>query len=180
MWKSSNIKIINDDITTQKVDIIINAANVSLFGGGGVDGAIHKAAGPELQEECKFFNGCPIGEARITRAYNLPSKYIIHTPGPIWRGGFFDEKKLLQNSYTNSLKKAIEVNAKSIAFPSISTGGHNFPPEIASEIALTTIYKVLNDEENEIKNVFIVCISEKTMKHYQKTYEKLFKISSTI
>ncbi len=173
MWNWNKLNIIKGDITEQEVDVIVNAANVSLLGGKGVDGAIHKAAGPELLKECKKFHGCPTGEARLTMGYNLPSKYIIHTPGPIWRGGFFDEQSLLKNSYVNSLKKAIEVKAKTIAFPSISTGGHKFPLELASEIAVSTIFEVLSSEENEIENVYIVCTNDETIKQYQKIKRQL-------
>nr|WP_320047919.1 macro domain-containing protein [uncultured Ilyobacter sp.] len=173
MWEWSKLSIIKGDITKQKADVIVNAANVSLLGGGGVDGAIHRAAGPELLKECKKFHGCPTGEARVTKAYNLDAKYIVHTPGPIWRGGFFDEQSLLRKSYVSSLKKAIELKAKSIAFPSISTGGHKFPLEIASEIALNTISEVLSSEENEIENVYIVCKSEDTFSQYEESESKL-------
>jgi O-acetyl-ADP-ribose deacetylase (regulator of RNase III) len=173
MWEWSKITIVKGDITKQKADVIVNAANVSLLGGGGVDGAIHKAAGAELLKECKKFHGCPTGEARVTKGYNLNTKYIVHTPGPIWRGGFFDEQNLLRKSYISSLKKAIELKAKSIAFPSISTGGHKFPLDMASEIALATISEVLSKEENEIENVYIVCKSEDTFDQYEKSKKKM-------
>ncbi|ADO84497.1 macro domain-containing protein [Ilyobacter polytropus] len=173
MWDWSKLSIVRGDITKQKADVIVNAANVSLLGGGGVDGAIHKAAGPELLKECKKFHGCPTGEARVTKAYNLNAEYIIHTPGPIWRGGFFDEESLLRKSYVSSLKKAIELKVKSIAFPSISTGGHKFPLDTASEIALNTISEFLNSEENEIENIYIVCKSEDTFNQYEESKRKL-------
>lgn len=173
MWKWDKLNIIKGDITKQKADVIVNAANVSLLGGGGVDGAIHKAAGPELLKECKKFHGCPTGESRVTKGYNLNAKYIVHTPGPIWRGGFFDEQNLLRKSYVSSLKKAIELDAKSIAFPSISTGGHKFPLEMASEIALRTISDFLSSEENEIETVYIVCKSDDTFNQYEQIKGKM-------
>lgn len=174
MWKNwDKINIIKGNITEQEVDAIVNAANVSLLGGGGLDGAIHKAAGPDLLKECKKFHGCPIGEARSTGGYNLPSEYIIHTPGPIWRGGYFDEEEFLKKSYVSSLKLALELGIKTIAFPSISTGGHKFPVELASEIALGTIFEILNNNENQIEQIYIVCRSDETFTAYENSKKKL-------
>jgi O-acetyl-ADP-ribose deacetylase (regulator of RNase III) len=173
MWNWDKINILKGDITKQEVDVIVNAANVSLLGGGGLDGAIHKTAGPGLLKECKKFHGCPTGEARSTGGYDLPSKYVIHTPGPIWRGGYFDEEELLKKSYVSSLKLALELEVKTIAFPSISTGGHKFPVELASEIALSTIVEILSDNENHIENVYIVCRSDETFTGYENTKKKL-------
>lgn len=159
------LEIIIGDITTQRVDAIVNAANTSLLGGGGVDGAIHLAAGPELLKECRTLGGCQTGEAKITKGYLLPAKYVIHTPGPIWRGGESKEDKLLENSYRNSLLLAEEHNIKTIAFPSISTGVYHFPIERAAKIALTTINSFLAAHDSLEKVVF-VCFDQNTYQQY--------------
>ncbi len=133
------IKIIQGDITRQNVDVIVNAANCSLLGGGGVDGAIHRAAGPGLVEECRKFGGCPTGEAVITGAYKLPCRYVIHTPGPVWNGGKNNEEQLLKNCYLNSLCLAAGKKLAAIAFPCISTGIYRFPEKQAAKIAIETV-----------------------------------------
>lgn len=170
----TRIEIVKGDITTQRVDAIVNAANESLLGGGGVDGAIHRAAGPELLEECRGLNGCPTGEAKVTKGYKLPAKHVIHTVGPIWRGGDNDEDRLLANCYKNSLKLASENNVKSIAFPSISTGVYGYPIELASRIALTEIQNFLKATK-EIEKVVIICFGEEDFQTYQKAYKELNK-----
>ncbi|MBS4034504.1 MAG: O-acetyl-ADP-ribose deacetylase [Ignavibacterium sp.] len=161
------IEVQHGDITKCKVDAIINAANTSLLGGGGVDGAIHRAAGPQLLEECRELNGCPTGEAKITKGYNLPSKFVIHTVGPVWNGGNKNEDNLLANCYRNSLKIAVEYGIKSIAFPAISTGVYRFPLERATGIAITEVMKFLKNNES-IDNVIFIYFDERTYEAYEK------------
>jgi O-acetyl-ADP-ribose deacetylase len=165
----SSIIPVQGDITKQNVDAIVNAANSTLLGGGGVDGAIHRAAGRELYEECKKLNGCNIGEAKITPGFHLPAKYIIHTVGPVWQGGDKSEDELLADCYKNSLRLAVENGIKTIAFPAISTGVFSFPAERAAGIAVKEVKNFLN-EHKEIEKVYFVCYDEKT---YQIYFEML-------
>lgn len=167
------VKIIEGDITKQEVDAIVNAANNSLLGGGGVDGAIHRAAGPELLEETRKIGGCPTGEARVSKGYRLPAEWVIHTVGPVWAGGHKNEEKLLANCYRNSLKAAAEYGVKTMAFPSISTGAYGFPLERATEIALVETKKYLETNENPEKVVF-VCFGEKALKTYLEVFNRVF------
>jgi len=159
------LMVIKDDITTQIVDAIVNAANTSLLGGGGVDGAIHRAAGPELLQECRKLNGCKTGEAKITGGYRLPAGKVIHTVGPIWHGGVNGEDELLASCYRNSLRIAAENDIKSIAFPSVSTGVYRFPVERAAKIAISEINKFLNTNKS-IEKVVMVCFDDKTYQAY--------------
>ena len=145
-----SIKVYQGDITTLAVDAIVNAANRTLLGGGGVDGAIHRAAGKELLAECRTLNGCETGEAKITGGYKLPAKHVIHTVGPVWHGGKNNEDQLLENAYANSLKLAAQNDLKSIAFPAISTGVYGFPKERAANIAVATIKSFLEDHDMEV------------------------------
>lgn len=161
------INMVQGDITRAQVDAIVNAANTTLMGGGGVDGAIHRAAGPGLYLACRKFNGCPTGEARITSGFNLPARYIIHTPGPIWHGGDGNERQLLANSYRNSLRLAEEHGCRSVAFPSISTGVYAFPLELAASIALTTIRDFL-DTAAVVETVTMVCYDPQTLAAYRQ------------
>jgi len=161
------ISIIIGDITKQEIDAIVNAANTSLLGGGGVDGAIHRAAGKQLLEECKTLGGCPTGEARITKGYNLKAKYVIHTAGPVWNGGKYGERDKLANCYKNSLALAAKYKIKSIAFPSVSTGVYRFPVEEACRIALKEI-KCFLKNNTSIEKVVIVCFDKNTFDEYEK------------
>ena len=160
------IELIRGDITQLNVDAIVNAANESLLGGGGVDGAIHRAAGRELLEECRKIGGCPTGEARITKGYNLLAKYIIHTVGPIWRGGHKDEIDYLRNAYLNSLKLATSNNLETIAFPNISTGVYGFPKSSVAEIAVNAVKNYL-DKNRLPKKVIFVCFDEENYEIYR-------------
>ena len=170
----NRLTIILWDITNLKVDAIVNAANKTLLGGGGVDGAIHKAAGPGLLEECRKLGGCNTGEAKITSGYNLPARYVIHTVGPVWHGGNDGEDELLAQCYRNSLKLAVDKGIKTIAFPSISTGAYNFPVERAARIALMEIGKFLKNDDS-LEKVSIVCFDERTLEAYQDAFSEVFE-----
>ena len=167
------IEIKEGDITKELVDAIVNAANTSLLGGGGVDGAIHRAAGPQLLEETRKIGGCPTGEARATKGYRLPAKWVIHTVGPIWAGGTKNEDVLLANCYRNSLKTARDLGVKTIAFPSISTGAYGYPLDRATEIALKETKKFL-DANKAISKVVFVCFGPKALNTYKEVAEKVF------
>jgi len=166
----NKIELIQGDITQLKVDAIVNAANKTLLGGGGVDGAIHKAAGPELLEECKTLNGSRTGEAKITKGYKLPAKYVIHTVGPVWNGGNNNEIKLLTNCYLNSLKLASRHGLQTIAFPNISTGVYRFPKDKAADIAIATVTDYLKKDDT-IDKVYFVCFDDENYEIYKEKLE---------
>ncbi len=169
---AGRIEILQGDITRQVVDAIVNAANTSLLGGGGVDGAIHRAAGIELLEECRGLGGCPTSEAKITRGYRLPAKWVIHTVGPVWRGGANREDELLASCYRNSLLLAGKHGLKTVAFPSISTGAYGFPVERASSIALSEIRTFLASNKMPAK-VIVVCFDARTYEAYQSALRRV-------
>lgn len=170
------IKTVLGDITQiDYVDAIVNAANESLLGGSGVDGAIHRTAGPELLEECRKLGGCKTGEAKLTKGYNLPCKYVIHTVGPIWNGGIDEEASKLANCYYNSLLVAATNGIRSIAFPSISTGIYHFPVQLAARIAISTINRFLEENPKLIDFVYLVLFDERTEKIYENEISKLYE-----
>ncbi|MFC2104170.1 O-acetyl-ADP-ribose deacetylase [Bacteroidota bacterium] len=161
------IELVKGDITKMGVDAIVNAANKSLLGGGGVDGAIHRSAGPELLEECKSLNGCETGEAKITQSYLLRAKFIIHTVGPVWNGGEKNESELLANCYKNSLQLALNKKLKTVAFPNISTGVYHFPKTMAAGIAMRTVNNFLK-ENKKIDTVYFVCFDDENYNIYKE------------
>lgn len=160
------LEIVEGDITTLAVDAIVNAANESLAGGGGVDGAIHRAAGPGLLQECRTLGGCPTGEARITAGYNLPARHVIHTVGPVWRGGTADEDALLASCYRRSLELAAARGLETVAFPAISTGVYRFPPERAASIAARTVVDFLAGHERPTRVIFC-CFGKESAEAYR-------------
>ena len=166
------IRIIQGDITKLKVDAIVNAANNSLLGGGGVDGAIHRAAGPELLNETRKIGGCPTGEARVSKGYKLPAPWVIHTVGPIWRGGGQNEERLLAGCYRSSLRAAVEKGAKTVAFPAISTGVYGFPLKRATEIAMKESLDFL-EKEDSLAQVTFVCFGDEALSTYEEVFSSL-------
>jgi O-acetyl-ADP-ribose deacetylase (regulator of RNase III) len=173
----NRIEVVEGDITKQDVDAIVNAANTTLLGGGGVDGAIHRAAGPELLEECRKLGGCATGQAKITKGYRLAAKYVIHTVGPVWRDGEHGEDELLAGCYRNSLALAEQHGARTIAFPAISTGAYGFPPEPAARIAATETKKFL-DKNPRIETVVFVCFGKDSYEIYRKMVSEVLDESA--
>ena len=168
IWENTELLAVRGDITKDHgVQAIVNAANTSLLGGGGVDGAIHRAAGPELLEECRTLHGCETGEAKITKAYRLPCDYVIHTPGPRWKGGNHDERELLASCYYSSLQLAEDYGIRSIAFPSISTGVYHFPLQEAAQIAVWTVREYVTQNPELLDKVLWVLFDETTYSVYQ-------------
>lgn len=164
------IFVVKGDITKMHVDAIVNAANTTLLGGGGVDGAIHRATGKELLEECKQLGGCPTGSAKITKGYKLPAKYVIHAVGPVWRGGHYNEDELLASCYKTSMQLAVEHQCKSIAFPNISTGVYGFPKQRAAEI----VHKTITDSCENIPysmDVYFVVFDDENLNLYEKLFQ---------
>lgn len=160
------------DITCEQTDAIVNAANTSLLGGGGVDGAIHRAAGPELLKACRELHGCATGDAKITPAFNLPARYVIHTPGPVWRGGEHGEDELLRSSWRTSLQRAEENGLETVSFPSVSTGIYGFPLQRAAHIAMQTVKDFLA-ESTHVKTVTVVAFDDRTAQAYQHALDAL-------
>ncbi len=170
----NRVAVIEADITKQQVDAIVNAANNSLLGGGGVDGAIHRAAGSELYEECKKLNGCETGDAKITKGYKLSAKWVIHTVGPVWQGGNYGEDELLASCYRRSLELAEQHFIHTIAFPAISTGVYGFPLERATKIAASEVSNFLQ-RNSSIEQVIFVCFSKTAYECYSKAIEEIMK-----
>ncbi len=176
-WKRGEIMSLylwKGDITKIRCEAIVNAANKTLLGGGGVDGAIHRAAGPLLLEECRQLGGCETGDSKITKGYNLPAKYVIHAVGPVWHGGKDNEDELLKSAYLSSLKWCVDYNIKSVAFPAISTGVYGFPIERATYVAINAVKEFVKDNEYP-KDVIFVTYSERDFNVYKKIMDEVLK-----
>ncbi|MFC3322247.1 O-acetyl-ADP-ribose deacetylase [Mesorhizobium cantuariense] len=174
MNDSPRIQVHIDDITKLAVDAIVNAANTSLLGGGGVDGAIHRAAGRELEFECRMLNGCKIGEAKITKGYKLPARHIIHTVGPVWQGGGKGEAELLASCYTSSLELAAANDCRTVAFPAISTGVYRYPKDEATRIAVDTVSRFIGEKKLP-ETIIFCCFDDQTAEIYRQAVAALRK-----
>lgn len=170
---ATEVSVVEGDITTMAFDAIVNAANPSLLGGGGVDGAIHRAAGPDLLEECRSLRGCETGEAKITRGYNLPARHVIQTVGPVWRGGGEGEPELLAACYRDSLARAREIGARTIAFPAISTGIYGYPVADAAGIAAGTVADEVARRPDAFDTIALVCFSPEAAAQYRRALENV-------
>lgn len=179
MIGDTRLSIVRGDITTQQVDAIVNAANSGLRGGGGVDGAIHRRGGPQIMEECRKIvaekGGCPAGQAVVTSAGRLPARYVIHAVGPIWQGGSRGEPELLESAYRSSLERALEKGARTVAFPSISTGAYGYPIEKAARIAVSTIKKFIDEHPGALEEVRCVLFSDSDLRVYEQTLRELVR-----
>jgi O-acetyl-ADP-ribose deacetylase (regulator of RNase III) len=167
----TRIRALQANIVTLTVDAIVNAANSSLLGGGGVDGAIHRAAGPQLLEECRKLGGCTTGDAKLTKGYKLPAKFVIHTVGPVWHGGKKGEPELLASCYRNSLTIAVDHELKSIVFPSISTGVYGYPIDLAAQVAVNTVSETIK-KQSKIEEVLFCCFSPSDLEVYESLLMK--------
>ena len=171
MPDADRIEVVNADITTLAVDAIVNAANTSLLGGGGVDGAIHRAAGPELLAECRTLGGCETGRAKITRGYRLPARWVIHAVGPVWRDGSHGEPELLASAYRESLRLAAEHDARTVAFPAISCGVYGYPVDKAAAIAVSEVRRFL-DADERIERVTLTCFGPAVLEAYRRALQQ--------
>ena len=168
------ISVVLGDITKERVDAVVNAANESLLGGGGVDGAIHRAAGPELLAECRLLGGCRTGDAKVTKGYALPAKWVIHTVGPVWHGGGGGEEALLVSAYRRSLEEAVRIGARTVAFPAVSTGVYGYPKELAAKVAVRTVWDFLARNE-AIDEVRLVCFGKESAEAHRRALSELEK-----
>ncbi len=173
---ATHLSIVKGDITEQKTDVLVNAANTSLLGGGGVDGAIHRAAGPGLLAECRTLGGCKTGDAKVTKGYKLSAQWVVHTVGPVWHGGGKNEAALLASAWRRSLEEASKIGARTVSFPSISTGVYRFPVERAAKIALDTV-RAFIAQRDTFDEIRIVCFDDGTLKAYRKAFDTLFPVN---